>query len=148
MKLKKFLVLFCFAAMTILPSFAISEGFQPVDDDYIDNATTRSYKKITKDERIINALEAMRGGLSDNSREAILGNNLTGKPMKVEFRNLSLLNPKYTDFDALGWKNKGQLYIYVNEKHQNAPKEALAALLSHEALHQDEINSLNEEAYC
>ncbi|MFA6990406.1 MAG: hypothetical protein WC197_10085, partial [Candidatus Gastranaerophilaceae bacterium] len=34
-----------------------------------------------------------------------------------------------------------------NQKHSNAPPEALAALLSHEALHQDEYNSLNEETY-
>ena len=30
----------------------------------------------------------------------------------------------------------------------DAPKEALAALLSHEAIHQDKDNSINEETYC
>ena len=38
-------------------------------------------------------------------------------------------------------------YIYINQKHLNAPIEALAALLSHEALHQDEYNSISEETY-
>ena len=31
--------------------------------------------------------------------------------------------------------------------HKDAPKEALAAVLAHEAIHQDELNSLNEETY-
>ena len=52
------------------------------------------------------------------------------------------------DFDALGWKYKDKLYIFINIKHQDAPKEALASVLSHEALHQDELNSINEETYC
>lgn len=44
-------------------------------------------------------------------------------------------------------KRTKKLYIYINKKHQDAPKEALAALLAHEAIHQDELNSLNEETY-
>ena len=44
-------------------------------------------------------------------------------------------------------KKKNKLNIYINEKHKDAPPEALAALLSHEAIHQDEENSLNEETY-
>ena len=36
-------------------------------------------------------------------------------------------------------------YIYINPKHEAAPPAALAALLAHEALHQDEYNSLSEE---
>ena len=47
----------------------------------------------------------------------------------------------------MGWKKSNKLYIYINKKHQDAPKEALAALLAHEAIHQDELNSLNEETY-
>ena len=43
--------------------------------------------------------------------------------------------------------SKGKLYIFINPKHQYAPPGALAALLSHEALHQDEYNSLYEETY-
>ena len=57
------------------------------------------------------------------------------------------LNESYASFDAVGWKKKGKLYIYINPKHESAPPAALAALLSHEALHQDEYNSLSEETY-
>ncbi len=44
-------------------------------------------------------------------------------------------------------EKEGKLYIYINPKHREAPPAALAALLSHEALHQDEYNSLSEETY-
>lgn len=107
----------------------------------------KTYKKVTKEERIMEALELMQGGLADFSRRAILGNNLTEEPMNVSFEDLSKFGQAYANFDALGWKKKDRLYIYINRKHQDAPAQALAAVLAHEALHQDEFNSLNEETY-
>lgn len=105
------------------------------------------YKEVTKDEHIMEALELLKGGLGEFSRRAILGNNLSEKPMQVDFEDLSKFGQAYTNFDALGWKKKDRLYIYINKKHQDAPKPALAAVLAHEALHQDDFNSLNEETY-
>lgn len=107
----------------------------------------KTYKGVTKDERIMEALELLKGGLGDFSRKAIMGNNLSEKPMIVEFSNLSNFGQAYSNFDALGWKKKNRLYIHINEKHQDAPTPALAAVLAHEALHQDDFNSLNEETY-
>jgi hypothetical protein len=60
---------------------------------------------------------------------------------------LASLNKSYANFDAVGWKKKKKLFIYINPKHQTAPPAAIAALLSHEALHQDEYNSLSEETF-
>ncbi len=108
----------------------------------------RQYRQSTKDERLVGAAETLKGTVADYSRRAILGDNLTGKPIKVEFRDLATLNPAYANFDALGWKQRGRLNIFINKKHENAPKEALAAVLAHEAIHQDELNSINEEVYC
>ena len=76
-----------------------------------------------------------------------MGENLSEKPVTIEFANLSTFNPAYGNYDALGWKKKNRLYIYINLKHKDAPKEALASVLAHEAIHQDELNSLNEETY-
>lgn len=112
------------------------------------DAVMKQYKGSTKDVRLVRAAETLKGTVADYSRRAILGDNLTGKPIKLEFRDLGALNPKYADFDALGWKQRGRLNIFINIKHQHAPKEALAAVLAHEAIHQDELNSLNEEVYC
>lgn len=107
----------------------------------------KEYKSVSKDQIIYVALDMMKGTTADFSRKAILGYNLTQYPIKIEFRNLSEINSAYASFDAVGWKKRGKLYIYINPKHENAPPAALAALLAHEALHQDEYNSLSEETY-
>lgn len=111
------------------------------------NELLKQYKGVTKEIKIIQAIEIMKGSLGSFSRDAILGNNPTGQRIGISFKDLSTINPQYGNFEALGWKRKGKLYIYINQKHSDAPAAALAALLSHEALHQDELNSLNEETY-
>ena len=112
-----------------------------------DDELYKKYKKITDDINLIKAVEMLDRTTGKYSKEAILGKNLTEKPIKIEFLNLSTINPIYMNFDALGWKKKKELYIYINEKHKDAPIEALSAILAHEAIHQDEHNSLNEETY-
>ena len=107
----------------------------------------KKYKKVTQDINLIKAIELLDKTTGKYSKEAILGKNLTNRPIAVEFLNLATINPMYTNFDALGWKKKKNLYIYINEKHKDAPIEALSAILAHEAIHQDEHNSLNEETY-
>lgn len=108
---------------------------------------SKEYRKVTRDENIAVALDMMKDTNADFSRNAILGYNLTKRPVKVMFKDLSKIDEKYASFDALGWKKSSKLYIYINDCHSDAPPAALAALLSHEALHQDEYNSLAEETY-
>lgn len=137
-------------------SLAFGADFTPVPgqiklpkkytQEYIDTLS-EEYEKVTKEQLFHVALDMMKGTSGDFSRKAILGYNLTQKPIKIEFKDLSELNPAYSSYDAVGWKKKGKLYIYINPKHEYAPPGALAALLSHEALHQDEYNSLSEETY-
>lgn len=105
------------------------------------------YKSVSKEPLVMVALDMLVGTNGEFSRNAIMGNNLSNRPMKVEFKNLSEINEKYANFDALGWKKGKQLTIYINAKHKDAPPGAIAALLSHEALHQDEYNSIAEETY-
>lgn len=108
---------------------------------------TPGYKDVGNDEVFYVALDMLKDTEGMFSRNAILGNNLSQRPVKIEFRNLGDINKDYATFDALGWKKGKKLYIYINLKHQNAPAGAIAALLAHEALHQDEYNSLAEETY-
>lgn len=115
-------------------------------EEYI-NTLSEEYKKISKQQIIHVALDMMKDTTADYSRKAIMGFNLTQEPINIEFKDLSELNPSYANFDAVGWKKRNKLYIYINPKHEEAPPAALAALLSHEALHQDEFNSLSEETY-
>lgn len=108
---------------------------------------TPGYKSVGSDEIFYVALDMLKDTTGMYSRNAILGSNLSQKPIKIEFRDLSQISTEYATFDALGWKRGKKLYIYINQKHRNAPAGALAALLAHEALHQDEFNSLAEETY-
>ena len=148
--MKKYKKIFCLAALALSLSlncaYAIVEPPQaeitPINEELL-----KTYKKSTTEYNVVEALELLKNTTGEYSRRAVLGENLTQKPVKIEFRDLAAINPAYANFDALGWKKNKKLYIYINKKHQDAPKEALAALLAHEAIHQDELNSLNEETY-
>lgn len=150
-KIITFLLVFIF---TLINAQAASLNPVPYDvklpakytDEYL-AILNEEYKKVSNEQIIHVALDMMKGTTADFSRKAIMGYNLSQYPMKVSFKNLSEINEAYASFDAVGWKKKGKLYIYINPKHENAPPAALAALLAHEALHQDEYNSLSEETY-
>ena len=135
--------------LSTLPTlfFSLSNCFAIDLDKPIDEATFKKYKKVTQDENVIKAIELLDRTTGKYSKEAILGKNLTERPIQIEFLNLATINPMYMNFDALGWKKKKNLFIYINEKHKDAPIEALSAILAHEAIHQDEHNSINEETY-
>ena len=136
--------IFLFAMLISLScnlSFAINSNIE------LTEATYKKYKNVSNDDNVIRAVELLENTTGKYSYDAILGKNLTNRPMKIEFLNLATINPQYTNFDALGWKKKKELFIYINEKHKDAPIEALSAILAHEAIHQDETNSINEETY-
>lgn len=150
-KILNILILLLFSA-----SIASAKSYQPVPQnvklpakytqEYI-NSISDEYKNVSDEQIFHVALDMLKGTSGDFSRKAILGYNVTQTPVKVMFKDLSELNEAYKTFDAIGWKKKGKLYIYINPKHEYAPPGALAALLAHEAIHQDEYNSLSEETY-
>ena len=114
--------------------------------EYIEHIT-EEYKPTSKHALIYVAIDMLKGTEGEFSRKALLGYNLSGKPVKIEFKDLSTIHKDYGNFDAIGWKRRNKLFIYINPKHEYAPPAALAALLAHEALHQDDYNSLSEETY-
>ncbi len=140
--------------LVIAPAFA--KKIEPVPSNvklpakytqsYIDTISPE-YSKVSNEQIFHVALDMLKDTSGDFSRKAILGYNITQYPVKIEFKDLSEIDQAYATFDAVGWKKKGKLYIFINPKHQYAPPGALAALLAHEALHQDEYNSLSEETY-
>lgn len=121
--------------------------YPPKYDEIYLSQIKKEYRKVSRDEVVIVALDMMKNTNADFSRRAILGYNLTDKPIKVQFKDLGAIKQEYQNFDALGWKKNKSLYIFINPRHADAPPAALAALLAHEALHQDEYNSLAEETY-
>jgi len=155
-KFKKIILILAIAAFSGISSYAKNDSDDLIEmpKNYPEKYTSQYVKQITpiykstgKEEVIYVALDMLKGTNGEFSRNAILGNNLSGKPVKIEFRDLGTISPDFANFDALGWKKNKQLYIYINPRHKDAPPGALAALLSHEALHQDEYNSLAEETY-
>lgn len=134
--------------MSKMHSSKMEQGQSVNQQEFDTDKFSKKYKKVTKDGAVMQALELLQTvNIGQYSYNALLGNNLTEKPFKIEFKNIAEIRQEYASFDALGWKKKNRLYIYINEKHRNSPPEALAALLAHEAIHQDEFASLNEETY-
>lgn len=151
--MKKILIPLTLLFCTVTTAFATVNpiaGNIKLPDKYTQEyleSLSKEYKKVSNDEVVYVALDMMKDSTADFSRKAILGYNKTQMPIKIAFKNLSEINESYASFDAVGWKKRGRLYIYINPKHESAPPAAIAALLAHEALHQDEYNSLSEETY-
>lgn len=152
--MKRFISLLIFMGLSAIP--AISKVYEPVPSnvklpakytqDYIDSISDE-YKSVSNEQIFHVALDMLKDTSGEFSRKALLGYNITQMPVKVMFKDLSEINEAYSTFDAIGWKKRGKLYVYINPKHEYAPPGALAALLAHEAIHQDEYNSLSEETY-
>lgn len=101
-----------------------------------------------KNKKIIKALDSLIGTDGEWARRVISGKNSTNKPVKILFKNLSTISPQFASMDALGWQDENNnLIIFINNAHKDAPAEAIAALLSHESIHQDKQNSFAEETY-
>lgn len=156
MDIKKIASITAIVIVIGIPSFAAKKDDELIEmpktypakytAEYVKQITPL-YKATGKEEVIYVALDMLKGTNGEFSRNALLGNNLSGRPVKIEFRDLGTINPDYAQFDALGWKKNKQLFVFINPRHKDAPPGALAALLSHEALHQDEYNSIAEETY-
>jgi len=72
------------------------------------------------------------------------GQNATGKPIRIMFRNLAIYGAG--DCEAFTTKTKaGSLVIFINEDHKDAPLEAIACLIAHESQHHTMTNTKQEE---
>ena len=72
------------------------------------------------------------------------GQNATGKPIRIMFRNLAIYGAG--DCEAFTTKTKaGSLVIFINEEHKEAPLEAIACLIAHESQHHTMTNTKQEE---
>ena len=76
----------------------------------------KDYSVVGKDEIFYVALDMLKGTNGEFSRNAIIGNNLTASPIKIEFKNLGQIKSTYANYDALGWKKGKKLYIYIGLK--------------------------------
>lgn len=148
-----FFVALCLFCISVSPAFAIDNSVtQPslYPLQYSEQKISQvmdEYKNISADPIICVALDLLKGTKGDYSRRVIMGENPTNKSIKVVFKNLSAINPTLGNVNALGMKKGSQIYIYINDKHKDAPVIAISSIIAHEALHQDAFNSLAEETY-
>jgi len=112
-------------------------------------ADNNPYKDITSNTTLVNTLNVLKNhnALTNRTLNIILGDNLSKKPMIVMFYDFSAMGGSYEKMDAVACKKRGsdRIYILINNIHQNAPVEALASILTHETIHQDDISSIEEE---
>ena len=89
----------------------------------------------------LNRLEAM------NNRKVlnvIQGQNSTGKPIKIMFRDLAALG--YGTCEAVTAKSAdGRLVILISSNYKTAPVEAIACLIAHESVHHENTKTYEEE---
>lgn len=128
--MKKFLVV-----VFLLFSFFITE---------LQQALALDYSVISKNEKIVTALQKLD---SINRRDVIAilyGRNATKKPIRVLFRDLAMYG--YDDAEAITapTKNNG-LVIYISSQHRGASPECIACLIAHEAQHHTFTNTRAEE---
>lgn len=98
----------------------------------------------TREKKCLAALRLLEKLPLSEAQEALA--QLKAHKTRIIFKPLWELSPKYAQFDALSWIAPDDTpYIFINITHQGAPVEALAALIAHEALHTDTLNSIEEE---
>lgn len=102
------------------------------------------YENITSNTTISSALSALEGVNRGDVIAILNGRNSTGKPIRVMFRNLAIYG--YSNCEAFTAKTRaGNLVIYINEEHRNAPIETIACLIAHESQHHTFTNTSAEE---
>jgi hypothetical protein len=127
-----------------------SRGITGLQPAAIPIATEDTLLQITRTPELLNALRRMND--VPIAKTSLL--QLQQRGGRVLFKNLAELAPQYSTFDALAWLGKdvstptGVTWIlFIAEKHRKAPPEALASLITHEALHADYHNSYCEEEH-
>jgi hypothetical protein len=138
-KLRQFSLIL--AVVTILAPLGLGNpGFAKKADDSA--LSPEAIERCTRDNTMAEALRSMsQVKLASKSLHLLLE-----LPMRVVFKDMKSLGKGLANYDALSWINdQGEHIIFVNEKHRHAPTQAVAAMLAHEAMHNDPYNSLKEE---
>ena len=147
-----------FINVSIAADYTIDRVYGVLENTYVHQSDIANFARARKAKNLYNMsnkdmvvskiLEKIKELPDGEPYEILMGNNPTKKPIIIQFKNLSEFNDVYKDFDALGWKAKDRLYIFVNNNHKDAPYEALVALIAGRTYNLDEKDSINEEIYC
>lgn len=78
--------------------------------------------------------------------QVLAGHNNHNQEVEIAFEDLPKLHPTLARCLAVTIEVNGKFFILIDKSNKNAPKEALYALVAHEATHaEDSEDSINEE---
>ena len=102
------------------------------------------FAENTANARIVASLYMLNDAGQRDVIALLKGQNATGKPIRIMFRNLAIYGAG--NCEAFTTKTKsGSLVIFINEEHKDAPLEAIACLIAHESQHHTMTNTKQEE---
>jgi len=127
--MKRLIALFCILAIFVgAKDITIASGYQ----------------NITTNPKITDSLTSLQTIGRGDVLSILHGANTTGKPIRVMFRDLAVYG--LSNCEAVTMKTQGgNLVIYINKKHADAPSEAIACLIAHESQHHTQTNTKAEE---
>lgn len=108
------------------------------------NAFSTDYSVVSKNPKIVDALQRLESIHKGDVLSILYGNNCTGRPIRVMFRELEMYGMGNCEAVTLRTKSGG-VVIYINKKHQDAPSEAIACLIAHESQHAPLSGTMQEE---
>ena len=105
----------------------------------------KDYSAITKNPKIIQALDALDRINRDDVLAILNGHNTTNKPIRIMFRELEVYGLSNCEAVTMQTKDGGRV-IFIAKKHETAPAEAIASLIAHESQHHPMAGTKVEEA--
>ncbi len=98
----------------------------------------------TKQPVLTAALERLEAANNRKVLDVIQGQNSTGKPIKIMFRDMAAMG--YGTCEAVTAKSTdGRLVILISSNYKTAPVEAIACLIAHESVHHENTKTYEEE---
>ena len=102
------------------------------------------YSANTKQPVLAEALYRLEAMNNRKVLNVIQGQNATGQPIKIMFRDLAALG--YGTCEAVTAKSAdGKLVILISSNYKTAPVEAIACLIAHESVHHENTKTYEEE---
>lgn len=107
-------------------------------------AIAADFSANTKQPVLVSALNKLEAMNKTQVINVIKGNNSTGKPIKLMFRNMAAMG--YGTCEAVTAKSAdGRLVIIISADYKTAPVEAVACLIAHESVHHENTKTYEEE---
>ncbi|MBQ4124160.1 hypothetical protein IJD44_10655 [bacterium] len=111
---------------------------------FANTAVAADFSANTKQPVLVSALNKLEAMNKTQVINVIKGNNSTGKPIKLMFRNMAAMG--YGTCEAVTAKTAdGRLVIIISADYKNAPVEAVACLIAHESVHHENTKTYEEE---